>query len=444
MVKLKITKFVKILSLAMAFMTLFGAMAIIPDAPIYTGMTVHAAANGTGTYRITTSAGLNMRAGPSTGYNKIIAIPYNTNVDVSNIRRNWGQTTYKGRSGWICLDYATKVNVGPYVPVKLPLSNGEYYIASALNNNKFVDCSGSSTSNGANVLLWDAHYGDNQKVQVTYLNNGCYKIVFKHSGKCLDVAEVSKKSGANVHQWAYGGGANQQWILADAGNGYFYIIAQHSGKCLDVSGANTANGTNIQVYEPNKTNAQKFKFIPTSSVTNTSSWDYPMKNAYCTWSSSTNMSWANHKYGSSGGRNYHLGLDIYGLGGTVYAAADGIVKTYSTSNSGANGRFVIIEHQLNGKTVYSFYAHLSNINTNNVRSGQSIAKGTEIGTAGGSGNNSNKYYGTHLHFAIVDTYWSSGRYWGYAYSNAFNGNTAKFDGVTYYNPNYIVKNDRLP
>lgn len=230
----------------------------------------------------------------------------------------------------------------------------------------------------------------------------------------------------------------------------FYLKSQANNKwlCVRVDMSNAP----VQAYASAASTWERFSIkavsattpAPSPSPSSTAVWDFPMKNAYCTWSSSTNMSWANHRYGTSGGRNYHLGLDIYGSGGTVYAAADGVVKTYSTSNGGANGRFVVIEHQLSGKTIYSFYAHLSSINTNNVCSGQRISRGTAIGTAGGSGYNSNTYYRTHLHFAIVDTYWSSGKYWGYAYSNDFSGNTAKIDGVTFYNPNYVVKNDRLP
>ncbi len=153
----------------------------------------------------------------------------------------------------------------PSVSSKRTISDGTYYISSALNSNRLIDCSGSGTDNGCNVLLWSAHYDKNQQLNVTYLNNGYYKLVFSHSNKCLDVEGGSRDSGTNVLQWSYNGGSNQQWIIADAGNGYYYIVARHSGMYLDVSGGVDADGSNIQIWSGNGTKAQKFRFTRVNS-----------------------------------------------------------------------------------------------------------------------------------------------------------------------------------
>lgn len=179
-------------------------------------------------------------------------------------------------------------------------------------------------------------------------------------------------------------------------------------------------------------------YAPSTGGTSSSGWRMPMDNAYCTWRSYSNMSWASYT-NRSGDRDYHLGIDIYGTGGKVYAAADGKVVACSSSASGANGRFIILQHTISGKTVYSFYAHLGSLK---VSKGQTVSKGTQIGVAGGSGYGSSSYYGTHLHFAIVDTLWSSGGYYGYA--TWFSGNKVTYGGVTYYNPVYVINNNRLP
>lgn len=175
-----------------------------------------------------------------------------------------------------------------------------------------------------------------------------------------------------------------------------------------------------------------------STTASSSTWQCPMKNAYCTWSNKTDMSWSGYYYRGNN-RTDHLGIDIYGTNGTVYAAASGTVVACSSSNSGANGRYIIIQHTLNGKTIYSFYAHLASLN---VSKGSTVSTSTKIGVAGGSGNGKNDNYGTHLHFAIVDTLWSNGGYYGYATS--FTGNKKYYDGVTYYNPIYIISNNNLP
>ncbi len=171
---------------------------------------------------------------------------------------------------------------------------------------------------------------------------------------------------------------------------------------------------------------------PLNSVIN-----YPMKNMRCTWRSYSNMSWGSYNQNSSG-RNYHLGIDVYGDNGYVYAMADGKIVASSSSNSGANGRFIVIEHNIGGKKCYSFYAHLKSLNVANgsVKSGQLIA------VAGGSANGKDNYYGTHLHFAVVDSLWTAGNYYGYAYQ--FSGNKTYFQNVTYYNPMYVLQNKNLP
>lgn len=169
-----------------------------------------------------------------------------------------------------------------------------------------------------------------------------------------------------------------------------------------------------------------------------SDWKAPMKNMYCTWRNyGSNMSWGDYTSNSSG-RNYHLGIDVYGTNGNVYSTASGTVVACSNSTKGANGRYIIIKHTISGKTVYSFYAHLSYIN---VSKGQTVSANQYIGKAGGSGYGYNNYYGTHLHFAIVDTLWSNGTYYGYA--TKFTGNKCSYGGVTYYNPVYVINNNRL-
>ena len=212
-----------------------------------------------------------------------------------------------------------------------------------------------------------------------------------------------------------------------------------------------ANGTAVSVYSINNGWAQiqygsGTGYISSSYITKEepkpSEWQWPMTNAQCSWTSyGSTWSWGEHKTGGSGGRNYHLGLDLKGSDGNVYAAADGKVVACSSSYNGANGRYIIIEHNLNGKTVYSFYAHLSRVD---VSKGKYVSKGTLIGIYGGSGKNKENYYGPHLHFAVMDTLWESGGYWGYANQGDFSGNTARYDNVTYYNPKYIIANGCLP
>ena len=168
------------------------------------------------------------------------------------------------------------------------------------------------------------------------------------------------------------------------------------------------------------------------NVVSSSSFQLPIDNAKCSWRSSTNMSWANNS-GASGSRVYHLGLDLIGSNDNVRAAGAGTVAAAGYNN--ANGNYVIIKHTLNGKTFYSFYAHLA---SRKVTKGANVSKGQIIGIVGNTGSSSR---GKHLHFAMMNTLWS-GSYYGYAYY--FTGNKTTFSNVTYYNPLYVINNNKLP
>lgn len=63
-----------------------------------------------GVYKITAREGLNIRNSASSSGKKLGAIPYNTKVTVTSVKNGWGYVKYGKVSGWICLDYATKVS----------------------------------------------------------------------------------------------------------------------------------------------------------------------------------------------------------------------------------------------------------------------------------------------------------------------------------------------
>ncbi|MBR4881323.1 MAG: M23 family metallopeptidase, partial [Clostridia bacterium] len=92
---------------------------------------------------------------------------------------------------------------------------------------------------------------------------------------------------------------------------------------------------------------------------------------------------------------YHSGTDISAPVGTpVYAAYSGkVVKAVSLTDS--YGKHVIVECNVNGKTVYMYYCHL---NSYNVKVNDYINAGSTIGTVGETGNSD----GPHLHFEVRD------------------------------------------
>ena len=123
--------------------------------------------------------------------------------------------------------------------------------------------------------------------------------------------------------------------------------------------------------------------------------------------------------GFSSNRNgySHYAIDAYSnseSGRKLYATYDGVIKVvvsgipniFSQWNGGAcvdsngvmdsrsNGNYVVIEHNIGGKTYQSYYMHMNSIS---VKPGDIVTKGQEIGTEGNTGCSS----GNHLHYQLV-------------------------------------------
>ncbi len=143
------------------------------------------------------------------------------------------------------------------------ISDGEYHIVSAINNDYCLSIYSNLKTSGANVHLWKNTSFENTcaLVNVKHLGSGYYSLTFKHSGMAIDTCGAGKTNGTNVQQYTPNSTNAQKWIIKQAGNGYFNIISKCSGLYLDAKSGVAENGTNIQVYNKNGTNAQKWKFI---------------------------------------------------------------------------------------------------------------------------------------------------------------------------------------
>ena len=100
--------------------------------------------------------------------------------------------------------------------------------------------------------------------------------------------------------------------------------------------------------------------------------------------------------------------------------------------NGAAGKYVIVQHEINGVTFYSEYQHLASVAVSN---GQSVNTNTVIGIAGDTG----VAEGVHLHYEIF-----TGRCdpWApnqtqYAVNQEVDG-PVTVEGTTYYNPDRVI------
>lgn len=345
-------------------------------------------------------------------------------------------------------------STGTTSSLSCPIQPGTYVLVPKCAPDSAIEVRDSSRQNGAAISIWNRAFQNGKIIptmtfRVEVIGKDTIILYNVNSGKAIDVDSQRTDSGAVLHQWDLPSSdkyvrKSTMWRVKDAGNGYYYLINVNSGKALDISGASSANGTRAVQYTPNGTSAQAIKFYAADHFNTKSSnsltavlvsntWDYPMTNTYV-----CGNEWSEYYAPrAKQGRPDHCGIDIASRNGStaVYAAADGTVaaKGYNSSN----GKFVVLKHTINGQTVYSFYAHLSSYEN---LSGF-VSKGTKIGTMGNSGSSSD---GDHVHFAIANKLNSKGGYVGYTARFSDSANKVTYNGTTFYNPHYVVKNDRLP
>ena len=209
------------------------------------------------------------------------------------------------------------------------------------------------------------------------------------------------------------------------------------------------SGSNYQILYPisggkwrigwcSKSNYNKYCINnPTPAPNSSSQYITPMKSYRMTNAFGNYCSFMSNRTYNGKTRAYHLGMDYCSVSGgdkNIYAFGFGTVVKCGWNDS--NGYYVIIQHTISNKTVYSFYGHLKSYS---VTKNTKVSAGTKIGVVGQTGSSGNGV--DHLHFAVADQLWS-GSYWGYG--TKFSGNKTTFAGVTYYNPDYIIKNGKLP
>ena len=93
---------------------------------------------------------------------------------------------------------------------------------------------------------------------------------------------------------------------------------------------------------------------------------------------------------------FHRGLDFAGPEGTaIYSVLDG--KVLDTYTDGSSGNQVIVQHNVEGRTFFTVYKHMSTSPDAYVKKGDLISAGTLVGGIGTTGQFST---GNHLHLEV--------------------------------------------
>ncbi|OCB76049.1 peptidoglycan DD-metalloendopeptidase family protein [Flavobacterium crassostreae] len=100
-------------------------------------------------------------------------------------------------------------------------------------------------------------------------------------------------------------------------------------------------------------------------------------------------------------RNIHIGMDFWINASTpILSALDGVVHSFkNNSELGDYGPTIILQHQLEERSFYTLYGHLSLESLENLHVGTFFKKGQQLGTLGCAAVNGD--YAPHLHFQII-------------------------------------------
>ena len=129
----------------------------------------------------------------------------------------------------------------------------------------------------------------------------------------LDDLNWSLDEGTEIIIYPGGGSGCEQWHLRYVGDGYYTIINRHSGLCLEVLDGNTADGAGVVQMMVDESDAQLWKFIPSSEVVETTVPIVPTGLTATPQSGAVKLTWA-----------ANVDEDIYGYMVYRYNAAVGV------------------------------------------------------------------------------------------------------------------------
>lgn len=148
------------------------------------------------------------------------------------------------------------------------LSDGATYVFACGNASRKVwDVAGGSSSNGANVQMYNSNMTKAQRWLVHEDENGFLTFENTGSGLVLDVSGGIAESGRNVQQYVNNGTRAQKWIaVKDVDGGLTIHSVLNFDYVLDIAGGSSADGANVQLYKANQTAAQLFFAIDSNPV----------------------------------------------------------------------------------------------------------------------------------------------------------------------------------
>ena len=139
------------------------------------------------------------------------------------------------------------------------VTDGAYTIVSGLDSAYVIDISGASGEDCAAAQLYKSNGTLAQTFAINYDEySGYYTLTSFSSGKKLDVAGGSADEGALVQQYGANGTRAQLWNIVKNSDGSITFVSAIDGHALDVMWGAAQNGTRLQQWRRNGSAAQRF------------------------------------------------------------------------------------------------------------------------------------------------------------------------------------------
>ncbi|CAF1365398.1 unnamed protein product [Rotaria sp. Silwood1] len=127
---------------------------------------------------------------------------------------------------------------------------------------KVLDIYAGGKHSEANVTIYEAHHGQNQRWGIFNNEDGTVQIINPISGKALDVNRgdtANTPAGTNVQIYDVNGSNAQKWRIKPIERGLCKLLHACSGMALNVKDGGVSNATNVEVWRENDSDAQKWE-----------------------------------------------------------------------------------------------------------------------------------------------------------------------------------------
>lgn len=159
------------------------------------------------------------------------------------------------------------VDVNPEVDISDTVSEGTYYLQSALSPSLFLGISNRGRDNGAEACLSGANSALSRQFAISMGNDGFATLRNVNSGRYLDAADGNLVPGTRVQLYGTEAVANaQKWAFRINDDETVTLVSKSSGLALDVCDAVADEGVRVQLYTPNGTAGQKWVLVPVERV----------------------------------------------------------------------------------------------------------------------------------------------------------------------------------